>query len=54
MSQLDDILAQHPDADACPTSKAWRRAMVLELRRTRIVRQGVTLRWRPKNTGRRA
>lgn len=54
MSQLDEILAQHADADGCPTSREWRRAMVLELRRTLLVRRGVTLRQRPDRFGRRA
>lgn len=55
MTQLDEILAAHPDGDGCPTSREWRRAMVIELRRNaRIVRRGVTLRLRPDRLGRRA
>lgn len=54
MSQLDEILAAHPDADACPTSPAWRRELLIELRRNaRMVRRGVTLRVRPDRLGRR-
>ena len=54
MTQLDEILAQH-EHDGCPTYREWRRAMVIELRRTaRIVRRGVTLRLRPDRPGRRA
>lgn len=52
MTQLDDILAHHPDADTCPNSKAWRRELLIELRRTRIIRRGVQLRLRPNQTGR--
>ena len=54
MTQLDEILAQHADADGCPTSREWRRAMGIELRRTaHMVRRGVTLRQRPARAGRR-
>lgn len=45
MSQLDDLL---PDDDGCPDSPAFRRALLIELRRVLIVRRGVTLRLRAK------
>lgn len=54
MTQLDEILAQHPEADGCPTSRVFRRELVIELRRVLLVRRGVTLRQRPGRFGRRA
>jgi len=53
MSRLDDILAQHPEADACLTSRVFRRELLIELRRVLLVRRGVTLRQRPGRLGRR-
>lgn len=53
MTQLDEILAAHPDCDGCPTSREWRRELVIELRRVLLVRRGVTLRQRPDRLGRR-
>ena len=52
MTQLDEILSQH-EHDGCPTSRAFRRELVIELRRVLLVRRGVTLRLRPDRLGRR-
>jgi len=48
MSQLDALLPDdHPDSDA------WKRLLLIELRRrTRMVRRGVTLRLRAKGGAR--
>lgn len=43
-AQLDAILAAHDDG--CPTSREFKRALVIELRRTLVERQGVLLRRR--------
>lgn len=53
MTQLDSILAAHPDTEGCPTSRAFRRELVIELRKVLLVRRGVTLRLRPDRHGRR-
>jgi hypothetical protein len=45
MSQLDDLL---PEDDGCPDSAAFRRLLLIELRKTLIVRRGVALRLRAK------
>lgn len=45
MTQLDDLL---PEEDGCPDSPVFRRALLIELRKTLIVRRGVTLRLRAK------
>lgn len=42
--QLDEFLPE----DGCPDSPAFRRLLLIELRKTLIVRRGVTLRLRPK------
>lgn len=46
--QLDELL---PD-DGCPDSPAFRRALLIELRKTLIIRRGVALRLRQKRGGR--
>lgn len=49
MSQLDDLL---PDDDGHPDSPAFRRQLLLELRKYLLVRRGVTLRVkRPRRRG---
>lgn len=52
MTQLDAIIAQHGD-DGCPTSRTFRRELLIELRKTLLVRRGVALRVRPNRLGRR-
>lgn len=49
MTQLDALM---PDDDGCPDSPAFRRALLIELRRTLIIRRGVALRRRAKRGGR--
>lgn len=49
MSQLDALM---PDDPNCPDSRTFKRELLLELRKVLIVRQGVTLRLRPKRFGR--
>lgn len=48
MTQLDALM---PDDDH-PDSAAFRRALLIELRRTLIIRRGVTLRRRAKRGAR--
>jgi hypothetical protein len=48
MSQLDALL---PDDDH-PDSPAWRRLILIELRKALIIRRGVTLRLRTKRGAR--
>lgn len=50
MSQLDTILARHTE-DGCPDSRTFKRELLIELRKTLIVRRGVVLRLRPNRFG---
>lgn len=39
MSQLDDILAQHGEDDGCPKSAAFRRELVILIKREQFKRR---------------
>lgn len=45
MTQLDDILAQHAD-DGCPTSRAFRRELVIAIKHQQMVYRALGLRLR--------
>jgi len=49
VSQLDALM---PDDPSCPNSRTFKRELLIELRKVSIVRRGVTLRLRPKRSGR--
>ncbi len=45
MSQLDDILAQHGE-EGCPDSRAFRRELVIAIKRQQMVYRALGLRLR--------